>query len=194
MNQFEFFSQLGFLSQPGVFSHFTGIHHFGIDWSELSLQVMITFAHFLWQACVIGFVLHVAESLRDSKILQRTTSVRDSQPIRDLQVAGNTRIVQETKSVRDSRTGRVSQGNKKCVSLGETDLRGANSRYAIACIAFFSLPICVIATFAWVHHSRAAIVMVATSPKESLSTQVTVAQKAISTTANRVLLFCQRQQ
>jgi hypothetical protein len=25
---------------------------FSMDWSELSLQVMITFGHFLWQACV----------------------------------------------------------------------------------------------------------------------------------------------
>ena len=28
-----------------------------IDWSELSLQVVITFGHFLWQACVVGLVL-----------------------------------------------------------------------------------------------------------------------------------------
>ncbi len=46
---------------------------FSMDWSELSLQVMITFAHFLLQACVVGLVLfvaqHVAESLGDSGIL-----------------------------------------------------------------------------------------------------------------------------
>jgi heme exporter protein D len=71
---------------------------FAMDWTELSLQVMITFGHFLWQACVVGVVLfvaqHVVESLRDSRSLLRL--------------------------------------RRGSVSLGETDLRGANIRYTIA--------------------------------------------------------------
>jgi hypothetical protein len=34
---------------------------FSMDWSELSLQVMITFGHFLWQACVVGILLALGE-------------------------------------------------------------------------------------------------------------------------------------
>lgn len=53
-----------------------------IDWSELSLQVMITFAHFLWQACVVGLVLlvveRVGESLRDSPKPQRDLRFGDT--------------------------------------------------------------------------------------------------------------------
>ena len=30
---------------------------FSIDWSELSLQVMITFGHFLWQAFFVAILL-----------------------------------------------------------------------------------------------------------------------------------------
>ena len=123
---------------------------FSIDWTELSLQVMITFGHFLWQACVVGVVLlvvqYVAESLRDSR----------------------------------SRL-RLRRGN---VSLGETDLRGANIRYTIACLAFFSLPICVIATFAWVHQSRGPILLVASDPVESPPSPTASASEAIPTMAN----------
>lgn len=123
---------------------------FAMDWTELSLQVMITFGHFLWQACVVGCVLlvvqHVAESLRDSRSLLR-----------------------------------LRRGN---VSLGETDLRGANIRYTIACVAFFSLPISVIATFAWVHQSRGPIVLVASDPVESPSSSIVSANEAIPTMAN----------
>ena len=28
-----------------------------IDWAELSLQVVITFGHFLWQACFVALLL-----------------------------------------------------------------------------------------------------------------------------------------
>ena len=125
---------------------------FSMDWSEFSLQVMITFAHFLWQACVVGLVLfvaqHVVESLRGSVLFQ------------------------------------LFRVSKKSVSLGETDLRGANIRYAIACTAFFSLPICVIATFAWVHQSRGPIVMVASGPVASPSSLIASANEAIPTMAN----------
>ncbi len=110
---------------------------FSIDWSEFSLQVMVTFGHFLWQACVIGFVLfvaqHVGESFRDSQILCRRRSTKSS------------------------------------VSLGETDLRGANLRYTIACLAFFSLPICVVATFEMVHQSRGSIFLATNNPIETLA-------------------------
>jgi beta-lactamase regulating signal transducer with metallopeptidase domain len=44
-----------------------------IDWPEFSLQMMITFGHFLWQACVFGCVLLIVQylvaSLRGSQIL-----------------------------------------------------------------------------------------------------------------------------
>lgn len=110
---------------------------FSMNWSELSLQVMITFAHFLWQACVVGLVLlvvqHLGESLRDSQIMRRRRSANSS------------------------------------VGLGETDLRGANFRYTIACIAFLSLPICVAATFTWVHQSRGSIFLTANNAIETLS-------------------------
>jgi beta-lactamase regulating signal transducer with metallopeptidase domain len=110
---------------------------FSIDWSELSLQVMVAFGHFLWQACVIGFVLfvaqHVGESLRDSQILRHRRSTKSN------------------------------------VSPGETDLRGANLRYAFACLAFFSLPICVVATFAMVHQSRGSIFLATNNPIETLA-------------------------
>lgn len=123
---------------------------FSMDWSELSLQVMITFGHFLWQACVVGIVLlvvqHVAESLRDSRSLLR-----------------------------------LRRGG---VSLGETDLRGANLRYTIACMAFFSLPICVIATFARVHQSRGPILLVASDPAESPSSPIMSANEAMPTMAD----------
>lgn len=130
---------------------------FSMDWSELSLQVMITFAHFLWQACVVGLVLfvaqHVAESLRDSVILQ---------------------LFRVSKK-------RVSLGE---IDLRESDLRGANIRYAIACVAFFSLPICVIATFAWVHQSRGPIVLVASDSVESPSSPMAAANEATPPKAN----------
>jgi len=125
---------------------------FSMDWSELSLQLIITFAHFLWQACVVGLVLfvaqHVVESLRDSGIFQ------------------------------------LFRVSKKRVSLGETDLRGANIRYAIACTAFFSLPICVVATFAWVHQARGPIVMVAGGSVASPSSPMAAANEATPTMAN----------
>ena len=44
---------------------------FTIDWYELSMQVTMTFVHFLWQACVVAIVLHVGDSLRDSQIHRR---------------------------------------------------------------------------------------------------------------------------
>ena len=34
-----------------------------IDWTELSLQVMLTFGHFLWQAIVVAIILVIASHL-----------------------------------------------------------------------------------------------------------------------------------
>ena len=120
---------------------------FSTDWSELSLQVMMTFAHFLWQACVVGFVLlvvqHVGESLRDSRILSHR------------------------------------RGRKKGVSLGETDLREANFRYAITCLAFITLPFCVIATFAWISQSRGPIFWAASESATSFMIPDVVAPQPI---------------
>ncbi|MEZ6091670.1 MAG: hypothetical protein R3C05_27380 [Pirellulaceae bacterium] len=85
-----------------------------IDWSELSLQVVITFGHFLWQACAVGLML-VA--------IDRAVSFRLANDV-----------------------------NRKL---------GANSnfRYVAACVAFFSLPLCVAATFLWVHQTRGPILV-----------------------------------
>ncbi len=121
-----------------------------IDWRELSVQVMMTFAHFLWQACVVGIILCVAqyagESLRDSQLRRRRLS-----------------------AVRN-------------VSLGETDLHGCKYPYAIACIAFFSLPIGVIATFAWVHQSRGPFVLVSGDPAGSQELSASNALARVSDT------------
>lgn len=101
-----------------------------IDWSELSLQWLITFSHFLWQACVVGLVLfvvqHAVESLR-----------------------------------RHLHTRSRNMGNP--VGCEESELPPATIHYAIACLAFFLLPIIVVATFAWVHQSRGSIVATASS-------------------------------
>jgi len=114
---------------------------FTVDWSEMSLQVMLTFSHFLWQACFVGVALlaaqHVGESLRDSQFLRR-------------------------------------RGAGKPVSLGETDLSRAKMRYMLATLAFFSLTICVAATFAWVHQSRGPIVLVASVPTAAVTIPVVV--------------------
>ena len=120
---------------------------FSMDWSELSLQVMITFGHFLWQACVVGVVLfvvqHVGEALRDSQIQRQRRNTKSN------------------------------------VSHGETDLRGANLRYAIACFAFFSLPICVAATFSWVHQSRGSVFLIANNPVGKLGTPAASENRSI---------------
>lgn len=65
-----------------------------IEWQILSLQLVVTFAHFLWQAVLVGAVLAVSLRL-------------------------------------------ASQAESK-------------TRYALACLAFLSLPICVVLTFATV--------------------------------------------
>jgi beta-lactamase regulating signal transducer with metallopeptidase domain len=112
---------------------------FTMDWSELSLQVMITFGHFLWQACAVGFiwlvVQYVGESVQDSLIRLRRGIKNGS--------------LRETELLDEGSLAR------------STTFAGANFRYAIACMAFFSLPICAFATFAWVHQSRGPIVLVA---------------------------------
>jgi hypothetical protein len=121
---------------------------FMIDRSELSLQVMITFAHFLWQACVIGFVLfvfqQVGESLRDSQMLRRRRG-----------------------------SGAI---HHQC-----TDLRGANVRYTIVCLAFGSLPICAVATFAWVHQSRGPILLATSEPAQTIMTPAVVSSEPTPT-------------
>lgn len=44
---------------------------FSVDWSEFSLQVMVTFCHFLWQACVVAMLLGILEQL--SSIVTNST-------------------------------------------------------------------------------------------------------------------------
>ena len=46
-----------------------------IDWSELSLQIMISFAHFMWQGCVVAILLLLAEQL--SAIASRSIPAPD---------------------------------------------------------------------------------------------------------------------
>lgn len=38
-----------------------------IDWSELSLQCMITLGHFLWQACAVMLLLMLVESIAEAR-------------------------------------------------------------------------------------------------------------------------------
>ncbi|TWU06314.1 M56 family metallopeptidase [Stieleria varia] len=98
-----------------------------LDWFELSLQVVITQGHFLWQACVVALILlvakHVGESLRDSQ------------------------------NRRQCRSDDSSQSNLR------DDQRRARTRYILACCAFFTLPLCVVITFAWVHQSRGSFIL-----------------------------------
>lgn len=128
---------------------------FSIDWSELSLQVMITFGHFLWQACVVGIVLCIAD-----RFLIFVSSVR---------IRGRDSLV-----VPPSGGSGVTCREEFRLKAGlqtQTDgsLHSANIRYTIACLAFFSLPICVAATFAWVHQSRGPILLTKKDPAESVT-------------------------
>ncbi len=125
-----------------------------LNWSELSLQVMVTFVHFLWQACVVGIVWFVLQYVGES--------------FRKLQI------------VRQRGSGNRSYD----VSLGETDLRGANVRYTLACIAFFALPICVAITFAWVYQSRGPVLLAAGNSMESPTYPVASANEVMATTVD----------
>lgn len=73
-----------------------------IDWSELSLQLVLTFCHFLWQACIVGLLLAIGLRL-------------------------------------------VSMRNRQATAV---------INYALACAAFFALPVCVLGTFLWIHQDR----------------------------------------
>ncbi|TWU58990.1 Regulatory protein BlaR1 [Rubripirellula tenax] len=103
-----------------------------VAWSELSLQVMLTFGHFLWQACVVAVVLVNAEKAFDF-------------------VSGRARAL-------------------RCPAPNEPtpddSLRSANVRYTFACLAFFSLPVCVAATFMWVHQSHGPVFLASGDPIE----------------------------
>lgn len=103
---------------------------FSFDWSELSLQVMITFGHFLWQAFFVAILLVTGEQAL--KI-----------------ISGRARALRSFEATPDGWR------------------RSANIRYMIACIAFFLLPICVIATFAWIHQSRGPILSATRNTTES---------------------------
>ncbi|WP_442508631.1 SUMF1/EgtB/PvdO family nonheme iron enzyme [Novipirellula sp. SH528] len=115
-----------------------------VDWSELSLQVMITFAHFLWQACVVASLYAICQ--------QASTFVG----------------------------GRAQDLQSHVPNEPTPDAlrRSANLQYAIACLAFFSLPICVVATFTWVHQSHGPILLAASAPAESITLPVEIASEA----------------
>ena len=98
-----------------------------VDWSELSLQLVVTFGHFLWQACAVAIVLGILEQL--SLIVFR---------------------------------------------------RSANLRYTVACLAFFSLPVCVASTFAWVHQSRGTFLLAAIAPIQSPAISTAIAGEMAS--------------
>lgn len=95
---------------------------FSNDWSELSLQVMITFGHFVWQAFIVSILLVIGEHALKA-------------------ISGRTRALRSLEATPDGWR------------------RSANVRYMLTCIAFFSLPLCVIATFAGVHQSRGPILL-----------------------------------
>ncbi len=105
--------------------------HFSLDWLELSLQMMITFAHFLWQAFFVSILLVMSEQALKS-------------------IGGKARAVRSFEATPNAWR------------------HSADIRYAIACIAFFSLPICVFTTFAWVHQSRGPFVLTTTNTPESI--------------------------
>ena len=100
--------------------------NYSIDWSELSLQLVLTFGHFLWQACVAGVLLEAA--LRLAKL----------------------------HTARSERT----------TDVATTASSGAVMHHAMACAAFFLLPVCVVATFAWVHQSRRTVLILVSRAAE----------------------------
>ncbi len=110
-----------------------------IDWSELSLQVMITFGHFLWQACAVALLLMIVEKIRE---------------------LGGSR----ESARRETTPGRTAYGS--------------------ACVAFFSLPVCVVATFACVHQARGPVLMIVTAPIESTATHATIEDEPTRRLAN----------
>lgn len=101
--------------------------HLYVDWSELSLQVMFTFGHFLWQGFVIAVLLGIAGQL--FSVFSRNSASR---------------------------------------------------RYSIACLAFLALPICVAATFAWVHQSRGPVLLAVGAPIESPAIPLVIAHEPTS--------------
>ena len=91
--------------------------NYSIDWSELSLQLVLTFGHFLWQAIVVGVLLEAV--LRLAKLHTARSSLTT-----DVETKAHS---------------------------------GAVMNHGLACAAFCLLPVCVVATFAWVHQSRGTV-------------------------------------
>ena len=91
--------------------------NYSIDWSELSLQLVLTFGHFLWQAIVVGVLLEAV--LRLAKLHTARSSLTT-----DVETKAHS---------------------------------GAVVNHGLACAAFCLLPVCVVATFAWVHQSRGTV-------------------------------------
>ncbi len=119
---------------------------FAVDWSELSLQVMMTFGHFLWQAFFVAIVLIIVEQL--SSIVSRAV---DSRTI----VSGRAQAL---------RSKAVNQLASNLPAPDGLRRSATKARYSVACLAFFSLPICVAVTFAWVHQSRGSFFLTAKDP------------------------------
>lgn len=128
---------------------------FTLDWSTLSLQVMITFGHFLWQACVVATLFAMWEQAA-SIFSGRVQAVRFYE--------WNKRTSNE-KTPDDSR-------------------RSAIIRYTLASLAFFALPVCVVATFVWVHQSRGPILLAAIDPMESHSFPIASTNEPMPPIAN----------
>lgn len=112
--------------------------HFAMDWSELSLQLMMTFGHFLWQGCIVAMLLASVEQL--SSIVSRGA------------ISGRAQALQSHPR------GKMTPDGLR---------RSAHLCYVMACIAFFSLPVCVVATCGWVHQSRGPILLAANDSVES---------------------------
>lgn len=122
-----------------------------IDWSELSLQLVLTFGHFLWQACAVGLLLELALKLEAFRNSYR------QQPgaVESMETPGGDgmppiHLVERTTIRQDSWADRAS---------GATHVRSAARNYGLACAAFFVLPVCVLATFCWIHQSRGAVLV-----------------------------------
>lgn len=117
------------------------MNHF-IDWSELSLQLVLTFGHFLWQACVIGVLLELALKLEAFRKSYR-------------------RQIKRTAICQDSRTEGAS---------GTDHVKSAAENYTLACAAFFILPVCMLVTFNLIHQSRVAVLVAVGETMEAIET------------------------
>lgn len=96
-----------------------------IDWTELSIQWMLTCGHFLWQGFLVAIVFISVERLAIA-------------------------LMNSLRAESDS---------------------NASLRYALACTALMSLPICIILTFASIHNTRGPFLEAVSKPLNSVTSR-----------------------